>query len=414
MKRLIRSSPLLLLALLYLSACANTSVPTEDTSAPDRRVILISIDGFAADYLEMYAAPTLSSLASSGVRSSGLTPTFPSKTFPTHYSIVTGEPAGNHGVIANRMYDPEMDDWFWLSKREAVSDGNWYDDAEPIWVTAEKQGVVTAPLFWPGSEAEILGQRPTYWLPYNGALANNDRVDKILEWIDLPGDQQPAFLTLYFSNVDGAGHSSGPDSPEVGQAIARVDSSIARLIEGLESRGLRQTTDIIVTSDHGMTEIDTSRVIVLDDYTDMENITITDTTPVLAVIPSGTTTDSLIADLSGAHPHMSVFRREDLPSRFQYSSHLRIPPVIALADEGWTIVTRERWNPDRMGKGTHGYDNELDSMQGLFIANGPSFREDLTIGRTNVLDIYNLLASLLDVEPTENSGSMSLVEQATR
>ena len=403
--------PFLLVALIAvtLSGCAS-SRSASDAEKADHTLILISLDGFAASYLSTFEAPNITELARGGLQAGGLVPTFPSKTFPTHYSVVTGMHAGNHGIIANRMYDPEMDEWFWLSKSDAVSNGEWYDDAEPIWVTAEEQGVKTAPMFWPGSEAEINGRRPTYWFAYDGQISNQDRVAQALQWMDLPDSERPAFISLYFSDVDGAGHRFGPDSDQVGAAIARVDSSIGLLLDGLEERDRTRDTDIIILSDHGMTAVDTTRIIVLDDYIDVATVTITDTSPVLALLPDENDADSLVQVLASAHPNMQAFNKKDLPARFHYSEHVRIPPVIAIADEGWTIVTRERYNPARFGGGTHGYDNALKSMHGLFVASGPSIPGGTRTDVVDVIDIYNLLAELLGIVPAENDGTTKLVD----
>ncbi len=398
-----RYGPLALILALLVSSCSPASKIT-DADDSSRHVILISIDGFAHSYLESFSPPTLRRLAAEG-SSLQLAPTFPSKTFPSHYSIVTGLHAGTHGVVANRMYDVATDEWFSLSDREAVSDGKWYQDGEPIWVTARRQGLISATMFWPGSEAEIRGHRPNFWKPYDHQMPDGDRVQQVLDWLDLPSPQKPDFVSIYFSQVDGAGHRYGPTSVEVDQAIQAVDSTIATLLKGLEDRDLRDKTDIIVVSDHGMTEIDTSRVIFLDDYLNLDQVTIIDTTPVLALHPGDTPADTVLKRLQGAHDRMEVYAKEDVPARFHFSKHERIPAVVGIADEGWTITTRPWYRPERLGAATHGYDNELDSMQGILIASGPSFRSSNAIKRASVVDVYNLISALLEIDPALNEGS---------
>ena len=390
------------LALGLLAGCGGSS-------RLDPTLLLISLDGFRWDYRELAATPNLDSLAAEGVTARALIPVFPTTTFPNHYSIITGLYPENHGVIANTMFDPLLGDTFRLGDRETLADGRWYG-GEPLWVTAQLQGRKSATIFWPGSEAEIKGVRPTYWLPYEHEMTHTERVNQILAQLDLPAESRPAFLTMYFPDVDDAGHS-GSDSM-LTAAIREVDSTLGELLRGLAARGIREATNIIIVSDHGMTAIDSSRIIVLDDYVDLSQAGVVDWTPVLALRPPAEVQEEIYAALKSAHPHMLVFRREELPPRLRYSSHYRVPPIVALADEGWTISSRAYLarNPPRPTGGAHGYDNRYASMRGIFIGSGPAFKRGLEVGAFQNVHLYALMCAILNLEPAPSDGSIDSVK----
>ena len=220
---------LLALALLpFIAACAGT--PVRD--AADHRpapLLLISIDGYRHDYIDRGFSPNLAALARDGVRARSMQPSFPSLTFPNHYTLVTGLRPDHHGIVHNTMDDPQLGH-FDLGDRRAVSDGRWWDEATPLWITADRHGLKTATMFWPGTEADIQGMHPDHWRPYDGDVTADQRVVQVLAWLDLPGDQRPGFLTLYFDAVDHAGHDYGPDSPQVDQALRDTDAGGGRLL----------------------------------------------------------------------------------------------------------------------------------------------------------------------------------------
>jgi predicted AlkP superfamily pyrophosphatase or phosphodiesterase len=192
--------------------------------------VLVSIDGFRADYLDRGVTPVLSGLAAQGARGA-MRPSFPSKTFPNHYTLVTGLRPDHHGIVENNMEDPAIPGvTFKMSNLAAVADRRWWDGGEPIWVTAERAGIRSATMYWPGSEAEIHGVRPSLWLHFDQNRLSPARVDQTLAWLDLPAEQRPQFVTLYFDEVDTAGHWFGPDSAEVNAAAGRVDQALGRLV----------------------------------------------------------------------------------------------------------------------------------------------------------------------------------------
>ncbi len=380
-----------------------------------RPLLLISLDGFRWDYLDKFRPKYLTRLSREGVRAEALIPVFPTKTFPNHYSIVTGLYAEHHGVVSNRMYDPLMDAYFSLSDRDAVGDGRWYG-GEPLWVTVEKAGMISATFFWPGSEAEIKGIRPTYWKAYDGSIPNEERVQQILQWLQLPEEKRPVFLTLYFSDVDHWGHRRGPDAPELERAVHAVDSAVGTLVEGLKAMGWYDKINLIILSDHGMAPISPDSVIFIDDYLSLEHLEVIDWSPVLAIRPKPGFEDSVYQALKSAHPHLKVFTKEDLPERFHYRSHRRIPEIIGIADEGWSITTRDYFarRRDRYRGGAHGYDNRLPSMRGIFIARGPAFKKGFQRDDFYNIHLYELMTHLLGVPAAPNDGNLDSVRMILR
>jgi len=396
--------PLLLWLLLILGASVQAEAPRPITDLRPT-VILISIDGFRYDYLEKYSPPNLQHLATSGVRAEALLPCFPTYTFPNHYTIVTGLYPAHHGIVANEMYDPGFDATF-VYKEPAAQEGRWWG-GEPIWVTAQKQGQKTANLFWPGSAAPIQGMWPDHWEPFDAKMSPEERVDKILGWLGLPAVQRPTFLALYFDQVDQEGHDHGPDSAQVRDAVAAVDAAIGRLLGGLRQRGIEDRVNIIVVSDHGMAATSPKQVIFIDDYIDLRRARVITRSQLFTLWPAPGETDAVFAQLQNI-PHARVYRRENVPSRWHYAGNARIAPIILLADEGWTITDREYAKSHEPKQGGHGYDNNLRSMQAIFIAHGPAFKPGTKLPAVSNLDVYELMAYLLRLKPARNDGKLEV------
>ena len=399
---------------LLLSACRAPEV-----LPPERAIlILISIDGFGADYLGRFHPPVLSRLAAEGVRAEGLTPQFPSKTFPNHYTIVTGLTLAHHGVISNNMRAPDIPGEFSMSNRKVLADPRWWG-GEPIWNTAEQQGRRAGAMFWPGSETAINGRQATFWTPFDDDLPHRDRVNQILEWLKLPEGDRPSFLTLYYSEVDSAGHSHGPDSPEVKDAVLRVDESIGDLIAGVKALGLADRVHYVLVSDHGMAALSTDRMIVLDDYIDVSTADVVDWAPVLALSPKDGDVEKMLAALKGKHPALDVYRSGEIPAEYGLAGHPRLPKIVAIAREGWYITSKRdmgRWGQGdrRPPGGTHGYDARAPSMQGLFIAAGPRIRSGMTVERFENIHIYEFMCAVLGLRPAKNDGDPAVTRDMLR
>jgi predicted AlkP superfamily pyrophosphatase or phosphodiesterase len=400
------------LAWCLLAACAPAGrAPDAPAPTNGQVVVLVSIDGFHPDYLTRGVTPNLDSMARHGVRAAWMTPSFPTKTFPNHYTLVTGLRPDHHGIVANNMWDDGLGR-FTMSIRSAVQDARWWG-GEPIWVTAERAGVRTAAMFWPGSEAPIGGVRPSIWQVYDAAVPNRARVDSVLAWLDVPAATRPRFLTLYANDVDHWGHQRGPESPEVDSAVARTDSMLGWLGAGIAARGLGAVVNVIVVSDHGMSATSANRLIALDDYINLSDVTVVDWSPVGAVTPNPGRLDAVYQALRNAHPHLHVYRKGEVPSRYQFGHHPRVTDLVLIADDGWTITTRDRFAGFQPG-GTHGYDQSLPSMRALFVASGPAFVSGRVVPSFGNIHVYELMARILGLTPAVNDGSLDSVRVMLR
>ncbi len=421
MKKNIGTKLQLLLFLACALLTASLSAGAQSKAITDLRptVILVSLDGFRYDYLEKYQPPNLRSLARDGVQAQWMIPSFPSKTFPNHYTIVTGLYPQNNGIVENSVYDKGFNATFSMSNREEVQNGRWWL-GEPIWITAEKQGQKTAPYFWPGSEAEISGTRPTYWKPYDGKVPNDARVDTILSWLDLPLSKRPTFLTLYFSDVDNAGHEFSPDSTETHDAVRKVDNELGRLTDGLKARGIFLQINLIIVSDHGMATQDPKNTIILDEFFDTKLAEkVLWTAEIVSIFPKEGKEDAIFKALKAKlPPQAKVYRKAEMPARFHYSNSPRIAPLLVLPDEGWTLTTRERFEEAKAKgrsnglRGGHGYDNALTSMRAIFIAHGSAFKKGALIEPFENVQVYNVMAKILGLKPAPNDGNDSVVNSA--
>jgi predicted AlkP superfamily pyrophosphatase or phosphodiesterase len=377
-------------------------------------LLLISIDGFKPEYLEQHSPPNLMRLVKNGVLAKAMMPIFPSKTFPNHYAIVTGLYAEHSGVIANNMYDPAMDKWFALNKREAVTDSSWYG-GEPIWVTAETQGVRTAPLFWPGSEAAMKGVRPTHWMPFNDDMHFESRIDSLIRWLASALETRPYFATLYFSDVDHYGHSYGPeDSTSIATAVARVDSGIGYLMKELEHAGILPNINILVVSDHGMAQLSDERVIFLDSMINMDDVQIIDWSPVAMISPKEGKAEAVYNALKKAESHYTLYKKEEIPDAYHLKNNARVPGLIMIADMGYSITTKDFFTKRGIGKGTHGYDNRSPEMQALFVAHGPSFKQGVLIEQFQNIHLYELMCKVLNLKPAPNDGHPDSLKHVLR
>ena len=407
----LRSRAGLIAVVALCAGFTHRSVPPPGTP---HRVVLISLDGFRWDYLQRPAARRLRELASHGVHAERLTPSFPSKTFPNHYTLVTGLYPENHGIAANVMRDSLLGR-FATGNDPAVRDARWYR-GEPIWVTAETQGVRTATYFWPGSEAPIGGLHPHWFYPFDVTTTRSARVARVLEWLAMPDSAAPRLIAVYFSDVDTDGHNYGPDAPQTDSAIARVDSAVGAIIDGLAQTEYSNRVDVVVVSDHGMTEISSERTIALDDYVSMDSLDIGDWSPVATIIPRAGRSDYVFNALVHASPHLQVYRKGELPARLHYNTGEHVTPIVAIADEGWSIGTRSALAQMAPGQtyGAHGYDNALPTMGALFIAAGPDFRRGLTVPPFANVHVYALLANVLHLRPAATDGSLDSVRAVLR
>ncbi|MDP5278852.1 alkaline phosphatase family protein [Sphingomonas sp. DG1-23] len=397
MYSIVRLAAAILAALLQI--CAASAAPAAQRAPV---TILVSIDGFRPDYLDRGVTPVLSRLAAEGARAA-MRPSFPSKTFPNHWTLVTGLRPDRHGIVANRMEDPARPDEVFTM---ASDDPFWWNGAEPIWLDAERAGLRTATQFWPGSNVAIGGRkspgdsktvggaRPSDWQQFNQAITGEQRVNGVLDLLRRPAAIRPRFLTLYFDAVDSAGHTHGPADTRTLEAVAEVDRHIGQLLRGLAEQS--QPVNLVIVADHGMAATSSRRTILLGDLVRMKDIRLLESGPFVGLTPRPGKEKSVEKALLGKRPHMECWRKEAIPARFHYGTHIRIPPIFCLAETGWLILDKPP--KERFAGGNHGYDNFAPDMAALFIGHGPAFRRAALAPFDNV-HIYPLLRRLLGLPP---------------
>ncbi len=410
--------PLALVIILGISVAVHAQKRIDDLRPT---VILVSIDGFRADYFELHKPPTLNDLASKGVRARWMKPVYPTKTFPAHYSIVTGLYPDNHGLIENNMFDTERGLSFGLANRKAVQDPVWWG-GEPIWNTAQKQGQIAAAFFWPGTETAIGGMQPKFWKDYDGKVPNDTRVDSVLGWLDLPVADRPTMITMYFSDVDDAGHNHGPESPENREAVLRVDSNIKRLVDGLAARGILEQVNLIFTSDHGMAPYKMRDAVVLDEMFDNNDaervIWVGEFTQ---IFPKPGKEDVIYDTIKAKLPaSAAIYRRSEFPKRFKFGKNKRIAPLVVVPKAGTVITTRERMDrAEKDGRldavrGAHGYDNDIVEMRSMFVGHGPKFKSRYVAKPFEAVDVYELICKILGLEPVKNDGKLKRIKSVLK
>ena len=396
-----------------LAACTqsleSTPAPTAmQLEAREPVTILVAIDGFHPSFLDRGLTPTLSSLAEDGVRAP-MRPSFPTKTFPNFYTLVTGLVPDHHGITANKMEDATRPgDVF----TQANVDPYWWSEAKPLWVEAEQAGIRSAAMFWPGSAVPWGGTAkrwgpvddgilPSDWQAFSMQVSNTQRVNAVLDWLRRPSDIRPEFVTLYFDTVDTAGHDGGPVGEEMDAALSDVDRHVGNLVSGLEELG--QPANIVIVSDHGMAPTSSERVIALDQVLDKSLYRLVEAGAYATFEPAegkeSEFRDAILAD----HEHMTCWTKDTIPARFNYGTHPRIPSYFCLPETGWTISTSAP-NSSWTG-GNHGYDNFAPEMQAIFIGNGPDFRQGVMLPIFDNTAVAPLLRKLIGLPPSPQGDS---------
>jgi predicted AlkP superfamily pyrophosphatase or phosphodiesterase len=402
-----------LLLLLLLPALAVAQVITTDqapNSAAQQNkhyVVLVSIDGFRYDYATKYGATHLLNVAKKGASvPDGMLPSYPSLTFPNHYTIVTGLYPEHHGIVANEFYDPERKAKYSLRDKAAETDGTWYGGT-PLWSLAVKQGMRSACFFWPGSEAEISGARPTYYLHYDNAIPDEKRVAQVIDWLKLPPAERPHFITLYFAKVDHMGHEHGPDSPEVGNAVKHIDTMIGELEDGITA--LKLPVDLIVVSDHGMVKTGPNWI-TLDKFAPLTGFTVVG---INLYAPNEVAAQQTYGKLKDADSHFNVYRRKDVPADLHFNSNPREGDPVVVPRGAFAI--RARVNAYNEGErppnqGNHGFDpHTMPEMKAIFYAEGPDIRSGVRLHTFENVNIYPLILKILRLESPPVDGKLAVL-----
>lgn len=392
--------------------------------------IIISLDGFRADFLQRGLTPRLNAFVKEGVSPLYMNPSFPSVTFPNHFTLATGLYPEAHGVVGNSFWDPELQEEFFYTDTNVSMQSKWWN-GEPFWATADKQGLKSAIHMWPGSEAH-LGAEPAFIDKYNGKEKLSNKVARIFEFLDLPGAEdpdvgsaimRPQLIAAYVPNVDADGHNFGPNSTEIQETIKSVDNMLNDMFLGLELRNLTDIVNVIVVSDHGMATTDVSRMIQMDDLVDLSKVDHIDGWPLVGLRPkSPVDLQEMyegLAEKARTNPNFDVYLRDvNMPERYHFSQNDRIAPLWIIPKAGWAIVTREEFDISEAiannlayhPRGLHGYDHEHPLMRAIFIARGPAFPHlpGSKVEPFQNIEVYNILCDSLGLTPSPNNGTLRL------
>lgn len=361
-------------------------------------VILVSLDGFRYDYAKRYHADHLLALAAEGASApEGMLPAYPSITFPNHYTIVTGLYPEHHGIVANNFYDPVRKEAYSYHDDKSVADGSWYGGT-PLWVLAEQQGMRSASFFWVGSEADIQGVRPTYYLKFDGSFPNQKRVEQVLAWLRLPPERRPHFITLYFSDSDTAGHRYGPDSPQVADAVHELDGEIGKLMGGIKDSKL--PVDLIVLADHGMVTVKGAPIHL--DQCGLNPALLASSVGMILYPKSDEDAQKAYDELRGKSDKFVVYRRADVPAYLHFDSSPREgDPVVVPTGPYFINAVTDLNRPEHPPVGAHGYDaTRMPEMKALFVAAGPDIRPGVALEPFENVNVYPLIAKILGLDIT--------------
>ncbi|MDP3461581.1 MAG: ectonucleotide pyrophosphatase/phosphodiesterase [Bacteroidales bacterium] len=386
----------------FLFSCSNSEIQTNK-----QYVVVLSMDGFRWDYPDKASTPNLDFIAANGVKAERLIPCFPTKTFPNHYSIATGLYIDNHGIVLNNFHSPEFGQDYNKGNRASVEDGKFYD-GEPIWVTAEKQGVRTASYFWVGSEADIDGISPTYQKMYDHKFPYSQRIDSVIFWLSLPEAQRPQLIMWYMDEPDWSGHRFGPEGDDLKPVISRMDSLVGVFMKAMLELPHASQINFIVLSDHGMAQLSPERRVILDQYVDTAKIAIIDGwNPNFNLkVKEGYLEE--VYDSLRKIEHLHVWKSSEVPERMHYGKHPRTHDLVIVAENNWSVYWSWAIGNET---GAHGFDNEFTDMHAIFYAMGPGFKKGYHSEPIPNIDIYPLLAKLLNIQPAPVDGNLDRVNK---
>ncbi len=402
--KILRTLSLLFGLLLLFTGC-DKSVKTSENSPQKPYVVMLSLDGFRWDYTKDTHTPVLDSLKKAGVFAE-MIPCFPTKTFPNHYSIATGLYPDHHGIVLNSFYATDLGKKYSISDRQSVGNGIFYG-GEPIWVTAHKQNMHNATLYWVGSEAAIEGIRPDIWYRYSNTLSFSSRIDSVVRWLSFPESKRPHLILWYYPEPDGYGHRYGPGSQQIKSMVEQLDRWLGQFFTAMRKLPIYNRLNFIITSDHGMGPISNNREIILDHYIDTANLNIMDGgNPVynLGVKPGKLQT---VYEKLKKTAHIKVWKHDSLPARLHYGTNIRTHDLTVVADSNWSIYWS--WHIGH-GNGTHGYDNQWRAMHAIFYAAGPAFKKGYQQKSFENVDIYPLIAKILQLKPAKTDGNLDDVK----
>lgn len=393
-----KNSYLLILTLLIgLIACSDTL--NGQKTDEKHYVIMVSIDGFRHDYAEKFNASNILEMKKSGSWAKSMIPSFPSKTFPNHYSLVTGMYPGTHGIVSNSFYSKAKNKSYSIGT-PSVENGSWYGGT-PLWVLAEQNKMKAASFFWVGSEAKIMGVRPSYFFRYDGRIANSIRVRQVLDWLALPMKARPQFITLYFSDVDSKGHEFGPDAVETKNAVLSIDHLIGELRKGIAESGLDVT--LIVTSDHGMAAISEPFYLNVD-FRGAR--TVFSSTSVSIFHDDSDVLEEIKSDIQEIN-EVQVYSAGDFPMLYHFENADRSGDLLVTIDPPKVFTTRQT-----VSGGTHGYDPYVHTdMHTVFFIEGSQIKSNFKIPPFENVHVYPLVATILELPiPDDIDGDLEVLK----
>lgn len=370
----------------------------------ERYVVVLSMDGFRSDYPDRAHVPTLDSLAKAGVKAA-FRPSFPSVTFPNHYAMATGLHPDHNGLVNNFFYAADLDSVYRLGDRAAVENPDFYG-GEPIWVTAEKQGVKSASYFWVGTETAIQGRQPSIWKKFDNTVPYTDRADSVISWLQLPEEVRPHLVMWYIEEPDGIGHFATPDSSAVIDKVEELDRVLNHFFNNARELDIFDKIDFIVLSDHGMATYYPENYVNLNDYLPRDSFDyIFDGVPTM-LYPKPSFTDSAYAILQRV-PRVTAWRKSEIPEKYVYGTHPRIGELLVMPDVGTMLQFRDK--PRIFLGGAHGYDNFSPEMEAIFYAAGPSFKKGAELPVMANVNLYLIISTLLGLDPAPNDGDSTVV-----
>ncbi|MEW6653648.1 MAG: ectonucleotide pyrophosphatase/phosphodiesterase [Bacteroidota bacterium] len=375
-------------------------------------VLLVSFDGFRWDYLNRDITPNLDKIRNNGTSALSLRPSFPSKTFPNHQSIITGMYPAHHGIYSNYFSDPFFKEMYRLGDTAAVTNPRWYL-GEAFWETAERQGITTASYFWPGSEVKLDYRRPTYFKKYDHQKPYEERIEGVINWLKLPLEKRPHFITLYFHETDDKGHKFGPNSNECNEAVKLLDELAGKLMQKLDDIKMKDSVNVIFLSDHGMTDVSPERVINVEKILEGYNCKFLDESTLMTIEPPKDKLKEVYNILKKNENHYKVYLRDEVPEYFHFKNNPLIPSIVVIPDNGWNVLTNKGINRlnGSYTKGNHGFDNHHLDMHGIFLAAGPSFKKGYKTGTLWNVDVYPLLCKIFGIMPRSNiDGKLERIE----
>lgn len=403
---------------MALALLTPASAQTDQTKAAPHTLIVVSIDGYRADYIKRGLSPHLEALKARGVYAHAMRPSYPTVTAPNHYTLMTGLYPDHHGVIDNNMVDPKLPGIeFGRPSFAYDNDPRWWDAATPLWVSAVKSGMIVAASAWPGQASRIHNITPNYLQTWQYNLKPAVQSQMVLSWLSLPQADRPRLILLHYLAVDEMGHAHGPDTPQVNAAISDVSAALGELFDGLKQRGLMDSTNLVVVSDHGMSATSAKRTIWLDDLFNVQDAIVPSYGAFAGITPKPGHTADIEKALLKPNAHMTCWKKADIPARLHFGSNPRVPAIWCEAKDGWLIMTHaidNAYYKKHPINGEHGYDPSDPKMAALFVAVGPDFKSGVVVPDFPNIDIYPMLARLLGITPLAHDGDDTLVHAALK